>query len=344
MTSDPPLTMEPWHINPNWILPPQMDAVLKALPRGFLQDYTYVMVAKARDFIGKHAFKSATNLLIDAKNEVQRHDATTNTLRLSKVIENEILFAQATQQLYEWPRRLPDIDIVIPKCKQALKGNGDVVAPRSEIVCSCAAVLLNYNETVDVLRSDRRYPLCEPFTAIASIIEAEKHKLLTVKKAYRDAWDVFSQLFVGIGATQSSGNMNKKGHQQHADVETGESSRRRNDDIDDLSKMDLDDGAANASENSSTSHLESMPNLSSQRFGNDNNQRAHGSSVMIVNTNLMPFIQKLRDPTGEFQSCCALSTSFEMEKCLLICFPFFCYIFSAYHYSLYACTSTQYIG
>lgn len=218
MSSDPPLTMEPWHINPNWSLPPQMDAVLKALPRGFLQDYTYVLMAKARDFIGKNEFKTAINLLMAAKSEVPRHDATPHTL--SKVIENEILFAQTTQQLHEWPKKIADIETVIPKCKQTLKGNGDVVVPRSDIVCTCAAVLLNYNETAELMRIDRRYPMCDLFAAIASIIEAEKHRSMSLKKIYRGAWDIFAQLFVGNSPQSSSSNSKKTylGIQQHTDI------------------------------------------------------------------------------------------------------------------------------
>lgn len=220
MLSDPPLTMEPWHINPNWSLPPQMDAVLKALPRGFLQDYTYVLMAKARDFLTKHEFRTAINLLHAAKSEAQRHDVTVNTSRLSKIIEYEILFTQTTQQLYEWPKKIADIDTVLPKCKQVLKGNGDVLAPRLEIVCTCAAVLLNHNETVELTRIDRRYPMCDLFMAIAAIIEAEKHKSMSLKKAYRDAWDAFAQLFIGNGS-QSLGSNSKKTYssmQHHSDI------------------------------------------------------------------------------------------------------------------------------
>lgn len=67
-------------------------------------------------------------------------------------------------------------------------------------------------------------------------------------------------------------------------------------------KMDIAMDDTTTGDSSSSSHMESISN---QRF-NDNNQRhgdnsygSHGSSVMIVNTNLLPFIQKLRDPTGK---------------------------------------------
>lgn len=56
MASDPPLSMEPWHINPSWIMPIQIKSVLMSLPRGFLQDYTYILISKAKDFAARHVF------------------------------------------------------------------------------------------------------------------------------------------------------------------------------------------------------------------------------------------------------------------------------------------------
>lgn len=54
MASDPPLSMEPWGINPSWIMPINIKSVIMSLPRGFLQDFSYICIAKAKDFAGKH--------------------------------------------------------------------------------------------------------------------------------------------------------------------------------------------------------------------------------------------------------------------------------------------------
>lgn len=48
--SEPNLSLEPWHINPSWIMPIQIKSVLLSLPRGFLQDFTYILISKAKDF------------------------------------------------------------------------------------------------------------------------------------------------------------------------------------------------------------------------------------------------------------------------------------------------------
>lgn len=58
MSSDPPLSMEPWHINPSWIMPISIKSVLMQLPRGFLQDFSYICIAKAKDFAAKHVSPS----------------------------------------------------------------------------------------------------------------------------------------------------------------------------------------------------------------------------------------------------------------------------------------------
>lgn len=70
MSSDPPLSMEPWCINPSWIMPINIKTVLMLLPRGFLQDFSYICIAKAKDFAGKHVnidsyhlFNSQTKLI-----------------------------------------------------------------------------------------------------------------------------------------------------------------------------------------------------------------------------------------------------------------------------------------
>lgn len=164
-------------------------------------------------------FKVAINLLNAAKSEVQRHDANTSTTRLNKLIDNEILLTQATQQLQEWPKKASDQDAIIVKCKQALKSaNGDNVPPRIEILPSCAAVLINSNESVELVRIDRRFPSSELFSAIAAIIiELELHKGTASKKVFRDAWDLIAPMFANGGHSANS----RRGHSTPQHNEAG---------------------------------------------------------------------------------------------------------------------------
>lgn len=182
-------------------------------------------------------FKVALNLLNAAKSEVQRHDANTNTTRLNKLIDNEILLTQATQTLHDWPKKPVDHESIITKCKLALKsGNGnDIVPPRTDILPSCAAVLINSNEATDLLRIDRRFPSSELFSAIATImLEIEQHKASASKKVFRDAWDLIAPMFGGghsnsngghssstASSSASTASNNRRGHpsaQHNADM------------------------------------------------------------------------------------------------------------------------------
>lgn len=56
--SEPTLSLEPWHINPSWIMQIQIKSVLLSLPRGFLQDFTYILISKAKDFAPRHVILS----------------------------------------------------------------------------------------------------------------------------------------------------------------------------------------------------------------------------------------------------------------------------------------------
>lgn len=154
-----------------------------------------------------------SNLLNTAK--VQRSDTNPSTTRLNKLIDNEILLTQATQQLQEWPKRTADHDAFIAKCKQALKSsNGDNVPPRIEILPSCAAVLINCNESTELVQIDRRFPSSELFSAIAAmIIELDQHKGMASKKVFRDAWDLIAPMFANGG--HSSNNRRGRSTPQH---------------------------------------------------------------------------------------------------------------------------------
>lgn len=143
-------------------------------------------------------FKLAINLLNVVKSELHRHESNTTTTKLSKLIEFEILLIQITQQLIEWPTKTIERDEVITKCKKCLLASqaGESVIPRSEILGACAALLLNLNEITDLVRHERRYPSSELYAAVAgAIIELEQLKSTSIKKVYREAWDLIAPMF-----------------------------------------------------------------------------------------------------------------------------------------------------
>ena len=43
-----------WTVNPSWQVPSQIEQLLRSLPRGFLQDFVYILVGKARELTAKN--------------------------------------------------------------------------------------------------------------------------------------------------------------------------------------------------------------------------------------------------------------------------------------------------
>lgn len=69
--------------------------------------------------------------------------------------------------------------------------------------------------------------------------------------------------------------------------------------LDDPASSSNDDGFTNNSDsngNNGNNSQRSAYNDSLNHRNNDNNYGLHGPSVMIINTNILPFIQKLREP------------------------------------------------
>lgn len=271
-------------------------------------------------------------MLNAAKSEVQRHDTNATTSRLNKLIDNEILLIQASQRLQEWSKNFapPETEVLVSKCRQVIKASAsrEGIVPRTEITSTCAAVLLNLNETTELIRADRRFPLSELYVAVASVIYELEHKTNTSKKVFRDAWDLISLMFANNSFGHSSSN--RRNHQQPMEVEdngeTVDSGNSRNNDNDDVNTHDgnmpydessgkltgcsIGDNGSNLratdddvernnspKPGSSNERTDSNPfrNLNRNNYGNDN-YGIRESPAVVVNSNLLPFIQNLRDP------------------------------------------------
>lgn len=281
--------LEPWNLNPSWIMPIQIKSVLISLQRSFFQDFAYVLVAKAKDLASRNVnrnridlnsntltqsyydifqeFKLAINLLNTLKTEAQRHENNANITKLSKLIDYEILLFQITQTLDEWPNKQLDRDAMINKCKQCLMAaqNGDNIVPRVEILDACAAMLLNLNEISGLVVTDKRYPSSELYSAIATaIIELEHFKSNGIKKVCREAWDLVLPMFSSNNVGTQGNKRNQSGGGSNALGGSGGPGG----------------GGSNVGGGSSGT---GAPNL-------------RDSPMIIVSTNLSPFLKKLRDP------------------------------------------------
>lgn len=141
------------------------------------------------------------------KSECQRIDLQNipAVIKLSKLVDWEILLIQILHSLEDWPKPRYDHQLMIHKCKQCLQSlhGGDNIAPRMEIVEYCGAMLLNLNEWNALQIPDKRFPSIELCSAFANAaLETENFKN---KKICRDAWDLILPMFLKQQRERGSG-------------------------------------------------------------------------------------------------------------------------------------------
>lgn len=198
-----------WNINPSWSIPDPIRSLILSLPRGFLQDFSYVLTGKAKELAVKCDFHTANTMLIAVKNETQRADfaSNPNVVKLGKLIQYEMFFIQNQQCLEEWPKKPIDI---VRNSKQLLATltNNETVIPRLEILEAAASMLLNFCEWQSVLLTEKRTPYLDLCSAIATaIIDIDKLKGQGQKKVNKEPWDMILPLFLNQPA---SGNNTKR--------------------------------------------------------------------------------------------------------------------------------------
>ncbi|XP_034651601.1 integrator complex subunit 8 [Drosophila subobscura] len=196
-----------WSINPSWDVPQPLKAMVMAMPVSFLQDFSYVLLGKARELATRGDYIEAVSMLSVLKSESQRQEIAGNTQLMCKLLTWEILHIQITQCLEEWHQKPLDLQSLGTRCKQCLSvlQAGDSIVPRPEILESCAIMLLNLTDFPPLLYLDKRTgPLELPLAFAATFIEMEKMK--TTKKVSRDAWELMVSMFLNVPkrSTQSS--------------------------------------------------------------------------------------------------------------------------------------------
>lgn len=188
-----------WSINPSWAVPDQLRVVIMSINRGFLQDFTYILIGKAKELIAKGDYASAIALLVVAKNETQRQEFQNmgNVPKLCKLIQWEIILVQIQQALQDWPKSPTDPQQIIRNCKlciAALTGN-ETIIPRIEVLEYCSAMLLNLGEWSSVILPEKRFSGLELFSAFANaVVDIDKSKG-TKGKINKDAWDLLLPIF-----------------------------------------------------------------------------------------------------------------------------------------------------
>lgn len=93
------------HINNCWDLPIPLQSVIMSLPRGFLQDYSYVLLAKSRELVAAKNFDCAIELLkvLDKELEDTMKSGGSAIFKLSKLVNWECLLVEIWKCFYAWP-------------------------------------------------------------------------------------------------------------------------------------------------------------------------------------------------------------------------------------------------
>lgn len=191
-----------WTISKNWFIPADVRVVVLNLNRGFLQDFSYILLGKVNELVQKKCYATAIALLTDLRLESKRQewssDATVN--KLSKLIDWEKTNIQILTRLdSHWPKKPPvSNDPWTTRFKQMVSTiNND--KPRLEIIENVLIMLLNLNDwsscgTVAELKASTSVELC--ITLSKTILEVQQEsKAKNTFSRKREFWDLILPLF-----------------------------------------------------------------------------------------------------------------------------------------------------
>ncbi|KAL1461880.1 hypothetical protein WDU94_013747 [Cyamophila willieti] len=185
-----------WNVGQKrWQLPIPLQSVIMNLPAGFIQHYSFVILAKAKELNDIQEYAGALNLLQSLELELKKQ--TQNSvleLKLQQLISWESLHFSINQLLDQWPRHGQDPKSIISRskdCLESLQSNDSHVIPRLEIIESCSLALLNlmewpYLASCPVVQRCTSTQLCSCLAI--SCMEMDKFK--GNKKFSRDLWDL----------------------------------------------------------------------------------------------------------------------------------------------------------
>ncbi|XP_075231098.1 integrator complex subunit 8 [Lycorma delicatula] len=186
-------------LNLKWELPVPIQNLLMNLPPGFLQQYLYVLLAKAKELESDKNFDMARRLFDIIQLELKSSSAPNNiSFKLRQLVDWEILLLDINQFHSNWPIRTLDCQQLGMKCIMVLQTVDGPVVPRIEITEQAAVTLLNLADWDSVSSGpllDKRLPACELVTAIGFACQ-DIIKFKGNKKVTRDAWDLVLPTFL----------------------------------------------------------------------------------------------------------------------------------------------------
>ncbi|XP_031359186.1 integrator complex subunit 8-like [Photinus pyralis] len=191
-----------WKINPCWELPIPLQSVLVAMPKGFLQDYSFILLAKSKELMLSKNWNMSLVLLKILKSEIQNSSGAF-IAKLNRLISWEALLIQINQLLEEWPAPAIDKKLLAEECETCLQP-AESVLPRTEIMEHCALCLLNLGHFEFLSLFEKRLSYFEIAATIASASQ-DLTKFKGNKKLSRDLWDLVLPVF-GTVPAQSKRN------------------------------------------------------------------------------------------------------------------------------------------
>ncbi|XP_068628419.1 integrator complex subunit 8 [Battus philenor] len=137
-----------WKLSPSWKPAGGLGNLLVSLPRGFLQDFGYVVSGAARARAEAGCSRAALSLLsvLEGEARSQLGSGSDPTLyRLCRLLSWEVLYLQVNVMLSEWPHHRLNLTALANKCKACITAanSGDGIVPRPQVIEACWTCLVN---------------------------------------------------------------------------------------------------------------------------------------------------------------------------------------------------------
>ncbi|XP_017782006.1 PREDICTED: integrator complex subunit 8 [Nicrophorus vespilloides] len=194
-----------WKINPKWELPIPLHSVVTSISRGFIQDFSYVMLAKSKELMLAKDWGTSIEFLRLLEKEIQNNQSL---IKLAHLINWEILLVQITQLLEDWPAPHIDRQALWQACENCLKTES--VFPRTEIIEQCVLCLLNIGRWEFLISFEKPWSYVDIAASIVICCQdLLKHK--RQKKVNKDLWDLIVPIFSVSSSSSkrsSTGNTN----------------------------------------------------------------------------------------------------------------------------------------
>ncbi|XP_049887271.1 integrator complex subunit 8 [Pectinophora gossypiella] len=190
-----------WKLNPSWKPAGGLANALISLPRGFLQDFGYVVSGASRSRAEAGCARAALSLLSVLEGEARSQlggGSDPALYRLCRLLSWEVLLLQVNVVLSEWPHHRINLTALANKCKVCIAAatSGDAVVPRPQVVEACWICLVNACEWEMTMPPG---PLGEaPAALCAACFELQRGK--GARKFPRVLWDYALSVFA-IGTT-----------------------------------------------------------------------------------------------------------------------------------------------